>query len=69
MHRVYRIIDKNGTYVCERRTKKACIELLRKYAADPAKYPRWDNAPYHVLRIETEHVFKFKGTLTRSDAR
>jgi hypothetical protein len=58
--RAYRITDADGGYVCERGTKRECVDLLEKYASDPAHFLNWSNAPYHVLRVEITHVKTFR---------
>lgn len=60
MKRVYKITNRDGEHVCERATKRECMSLLEKYAADPVTHPHWANAPYYVLRVETTHVRTFR---------
>ncbi len=58
--RLYRIVNRNGEHVCERGSKKACIDLLKEHVTDPPTFPGWSNAPYYVLRVETAHVLTFR---------
>ncbi len=60
MKRTYRITTREGAYVCERGTKRECVDLLEKYAADPLRHPHWAEAPYYVLRVEITHVKTFR---------
>lgn len=66
MRRTYRITDRDGGYVCERGTKRECVELLEKYVGSM----HWNNEPYHVLRVEITHVRTFrKATPTKGSAK
>lgn len=64
MKRTYRITNREGAYVTERATKRECVALLEKYAADPVHFPNWSEAPYYVLRVEITHVRTFRPKAT-----
>lgn len=61
MHRVYAIRNTvTGARVCERSTKKACIEMLDMYVTDPETNKHWGTGPYAVFRIETTLVYRHR---------
>jgi hypothetical protein len=67
--RIYRITNRHGEKVCERGSKRACIDLLRKHVTSPPTFTGWSEAPYYVLRVETTCVRVFKAVPTKGPAR
>lgn len=54
MKRIYRITNRDGGKVCDRGTKRECIELLEEQVGSK----HWDNGPY--LRPPNRDVRTFR---------
>lgn len=62
--RVYQIRNADNEAICERATKKACIEILNRCATDPPTLKGWSNGPYFVMRVEKTLVYRHRPRTT-----